>query len=411
MNRREFLRAAGLVGGTAMVGGLGFVAYGGSPSRAARASRRPLPPTDSTGASDVTAELQAWLNSVPDGSRLIIPAGARYRVDGTLTIRGKKNWTITCPKGTKPVFTGEGAEGARERAQWFLDDCEDIKFHRIRTEGSNRNYVYNVALESQSAWWIAGCKRVELSECEAEWTYGDFVQVQGHTIKDVGHPYADGVWIHDCTTRHIGRIVLVTNNARNVLFERNRCHENKRSFWDAEPNFRDQQVEQIHIQDNVIGSSEATSAHFEAGGGKPTDRPIQNIVVQRNHFERVSASLRFGLPRGTYSTHFPRRQHIYWSQNHSTTPTSFPYALSFKETNFIYARDNTQRIGASRHYMQLINSCGWSKNSTQPNDVTRPDGSVHSMYSVIAPCNMNPAPNHIPTGVPKPSPVWPFTRA
>jgi hypothetical protein len=411
MNRREFLRAAGVVGGAAMLDVLGPFGYRAAPARAAIVSRRPPPRIDSTGASDVTKDLQSWLNSVPDGSRLVIPSGARYRIDGTLAIRGKKHWTITCPKGTKPVFTGEAAEGARERAQWFLDDCEDITFHRIRAEGSNRKYVYKVALESQSAWWIAGCKRVELSACEAEWTYGDFVQVQGDTIKDVGHPSADGVWIHDCTTRHIGRIVVVTNNVRNVLFEKNRCHENQRSFWDAEPNFLDQQVEHVYIQENVIGSSEAASAHFEAGGGQPTDRPVQNIIVQRNRFEHVSASLNFGLRRGTFPTQFPRRQHIYWSQNHSTTPTSFPYALTFKEANFIYARDNTQKIGASRRYMALISSCGWSNDSTRPNNVTRPGGSAESMYFVTEPCTVRPAPSPTPAHVPDPPHVWPFTRA
>jgi hypothetical protein len=411
MNRREFLRAAGLVGGAAILDAPGLVAYGGSSSRAANASRPPLPPIDATGASDVTADLQAWLNSVPDGSRLTIPAGARYRIDGTLAIRGKKNWTITCPKGTKPVFTGEAAEGARERAQWFLDDCEDIKFHRIRTEGSNRRYVYSVARESQSAWWIAGCKRVELSECEAEWTYGDFVQVQGDTIKDVGHPPAEGVWIHDCTTRHIGRIVLVTNNVRNVLFERNRCYENQRSFWDAEPNFLDQVVENIYIQDNTIGTTGAASAHFEAAGGKPTDVPVQRCIIRRNHFSGVSASLTFGLARGTYPNPFPRRQHIYWCENRSTTPTGFPYALTFKEANFVFANDNIQKIGAGRRYIALIRSCGWNNNSTRPNHVTRPDGSKHSMYSVIEPCNLSPGPNHIPRSAPEPLPVWPFTEA
>jgi hypothetical protein len=411
MNRREFLCTAGLIGGVAMLDLLGSVAHRESPARAANVSRRRLPPIDSTGSSDVTSDLQAWLNSVPDGSQLVVPPGARYRIDGTLSIRGKRHWTITCPKGTKPVFTGEAVEGGRERAQWFLDDCEDIMFHRIRAEGSNRRYVYNVALESQSAWWIAGCKRVELSACEAEWTYGDFVQVQGDTIKDVGHPHADGVWIHDCTTRHIGRIVLVTNNVHNVLFEKNRCYENERSFWDAEPNFRDQQVQHVFIQDNVIGSSEAASAHFEASGGKPTDRPVQDIIVQRNQFEGVSASLTFGLPRGKYPTHFPRRQHIYWSQNHSTTPTTFPYALTFKEANFIYARDNTQRIGASRHYMALVRCCGWNTNSTRPNKVARPDGSTHSMYSVSEPCNLNSAPDHLPSRAPAPPQVWPFTEA
>ena len=44
MSRREFLRAAGLVGGAAMLGGPGLVACGGSSSSAAKVPRLPLPP-------------------------------------------------------------------------------------------------------------------------------------------------------------------------------------------------------------------------------------------------------------------------------------------------------------------------------------------------------------------------------
>jgi phospholipase C len=44
MNRREFLRLAGLMGGAAMLGGPGLVACGGSSSRAAKVPRLPLPP-------------------------------------------------------------------------------------------------------------------------------------------------------------------------------------------------------------------------------------------------------------------------------------------------------------------------------------------------------------------------------
>jgi hypothetical protein len=95
----------------------------------------------------------------------------------------------------------------------------------------------------------------------------------------------------------------------------------------------------------------------------------------------------------------------------STTPTSFPYALSFKEANFIYVRGNAQKIGASRHYMALIGSCGWNNNSTRPNNVARPDGSTHSMYSVREPCKVSPTPNDTPSRVPEPPPDWPFSEA
>jgi hypothetical protein len=388
VTRRRFLQIGGAVAlGAAVTGCRGGGGGKGSqkgrvtalPGKIARNFQR-----------DVTAELTAWIAAQPDGTTIEVPAGARYRINGTVAIRGKKNLTLTCPTGVKPVFTGEAVEGIRERTQWYLDRCEDIRFHRIRTEGSNRSYVYNVDLEAQSAWWIAGCKRVELDQCEAEWTYGDFVQVQGGTIKDVGHPPAEDVWIHDCTSDHIGRIQLVTNSVRRLRFNRNRCRNQRRSFWDAEPNFLDQIVEHVYIEDNDIDD-----AHFEASGGKPTDVPVQYVVIRRNRFNPGPASLTFGLPRGT-GTPFPRRQHIYWVDNVATAPTAFPTAIALKEANFCMVRGNKQPLGAGRKYLAAIRSCGL--NIDVPVDGTREA------------CNVTPVPSPAPASVPEIPAVWPFPR-
>src|SRR4051794_30833598 len=49
---------------------------------------------DGTGTTDVTSQLQSFLNGVPDGSTIELPAGGRYRVEGTLTLQDRHDLTI-----------------------------------------------------------------------------------------------------------------------------------------------------------------------------------------------------------------------------------------------------------------------------------------------------------------------------
>ncbi len=356
---------------------------------------------------DETADVARQINDAPNGSGVTFTG--EHHIDGAVRIRGKKGLTISGGMFTGAGITYDEARtdftvAERTRCQFFLDDCEDITFRNVRVEGSNRAWHYVVSLEAQSAWWIAGCKRINLDHCEAEWTYGDFVQIQGASVKDVGHPHADGVWVHGCKTDHIGRIQLVTNNVRNVLFESNQTRNQRRSFWDAEPNFADQIVENIWIKNNDVDD-----AHFEASGGKPTTTPIRRVMVRGNHFTGP-ASLNYGLPVGTSTISFPRREHIYWIDNTSDTATNFPYALVFKEANYVLVDGNTQPIGKGRRYVASQRSCAWNFGH---NDVVRPDGSTGSMYYILDPCNVTPAPAPKPAAGDHPivpPNVWPFTR-
>jgi hypothetical protein len=421
MRRREFLRVAGLVGGAAMLGAPGCAALSGrwSPVMSSAKNVYTVPGgIDRTGATDVTSALQAWIDSVPDGgslstpSVLSFPAGCTYRIDGTLRIQNRHNLVFACLSRT-PItkFTGEGVvynesgsftTAERTRCQWFVKSSTSIKFSRLRAEGSNRLWHYVVGLEGQSAWWLEGPgSGYELDRCEAEWTYGDFVQLQG-----AGSAYIDGCWIHDCRSDHIGRIQLVTNNVKRCLFENNTVRRQRRSAWDAEPNSTLAVIEDVYIRNNEF----TDGGHWEAGGGQPgIPNPMTRVVIQSNRCPNGAMSLTYGLPRGTYPTEFPRRQHIYWVDNWSPVATDFPYALVFNEANFIYAKNNTQLIGPGRCYVQMNRSCGWSASSIQPNNVSRPDGSTGSMYYVQNPCNVTPAPSPVPSGLPPLPADWPFS--
>jgi len=49
---------------------------------------------DQTGVSDVTEELRAFFETVPDGSTVRFPADASYRVEGTLLFPDRHDFTI-----------------------------------------------------------------------------------------------------------------------------------------------------------------------------------------------------------------------------------------------------------------------------------------------------------------------------
>ncbi len=111
---------------------------------------------DATGATNVTAALQSWINGVPNGTAgspniLRFPGGSKYRIDATVRLENRSWLTFDTSSGVAE-FTGEGVVynealtnqgAARTRAQWFLEDCTGITFRRIRTEGSNRSYHFS----------------------------------------------------------------------------------------------------------------------------------------------------------------------------------------------------------------------------------------------------------------------------
>jgi hypothetical protein len=344
---------------------------------------------------DETGLVQQQINDTPDGGTIDFK-GRRYQVDGTVRVNGRKGLTIanaTFAAGntydiTRTDFTRE----ERTRSQVSVSGgSEDITIRNVHVEGSNRDWIssYQVpdnGLEGQAGFHIGGAKRVEFDRCSAEWTHGDAFSIQGGGNNETGHIPAEDIWIHDCTTRHIGRIVFLHNNVRRAVFERNHSTYSHRPVWHSEPNFSDSIVEDVHILDNVNGIGTEMTGSWK--GGKPTTTPIRRIVVARNRGEGVSLAGVFGLFGAS-----PRREHFYWVDNTSDTIHPAPHVVSLYQATSVMVRGNVQPLRKGGAFLTSQRSCGVNAD-------------VDGYYE---PCDLTPEPA-APTVVPAIPPEWPYPR-
>ena len=92
-----------------------------------RTTLTPPATIDATGTRDVTAELQSFLNKVPHHATITFPAGARYRIEGTLKMRSRNDITIN---GNGATFfatqESDGTVNPRIRSQWDFQNMSNL---------------------------------------------------------------------------------------------------------------------------------------------------------------------------------------------------------------------------------------------------------------------------------------------
>ncbi|MEJ6644246.1 MAG: hypothetical protein QNL33_13435 [Akkermansiaceae bacterium] len=96
-----------------------------------------VPATIATGLEKgVTAELNEFLKSAPDGSTIAFPEKAIYRIEGTLHLKDRKGITIdgkgTTIRATDPLpdygkkDNYSGWKTVRTRSQWLVENCQEM---------------------------------------------------------------------------------------------------------------------------------------------------------------------------------------------------------------------------------------------------------------------------------------------
>jgi len=115
---------------------------------------------------DVTAELNAFFASLKDDTRVEFAAGARYRIDGTVTIADRKRITVV---GNGVLFRAfeRGADHAksenyagwkktRNRAHLRIKGCRDIVVRDIEVHGAHPNPGREGEFGSRASRWFSG---------------------------------------------------------------------------------------------------------------------------------------------------------------------------------------------------------------------------------------------------------------
>src|ERR1700722_18523288 len=170
----------------------------GSPSHVVQVPKS----IDATGKADDTQALQQFIAKVPNGSVIQFQHNGRYRVEGTLFVRNRRNLT----------FDGEGSlmfvttRGAPDRAQWWIKDGSNIVFRDLAVRGDNPNggvakAAYVAKLATQHGFRFEGVNGAEIDNVQVTDVYGDFVYVS----RDKQKVPSRNVWIHNSTFRRNGR--------------------------------------------------------------------------------------------------------------------------------------------------------------------------------------------------------------
>jgi hypothetical protein len=258
---------------------------------------------DATGAADVTDGLNTFFASVPDSSTILFPAGAQYRVEGTLLLIGRRKLTIE-GNGATVLATTDGSGVTpppllahlwpRGRRQFLFSGGADIVVRNLVVKGANPNAgtgdsAYKAPLEAQHGFEFAGVRGGELDHVTVSDVYGDFVYLGASGGQQASH-----IWIHDSHFERNGRQGVSFTGADTVLIERNYLAEVRRAHFDIEPNLATDEIRGVTIRDNRFGPGRLL---FLASGGAPGT--VEDITIANNVLIGKALIIQVTPPVGT----------------------------------------------------------------------------------------------------------------
>jgi hypothetical protein len=253
---------------------------------------------DSTGLTDVTADLQAFVRASPAGSVICLAPGGQYRMDGQLHLDARDDLTID-GRGAR-LFATERSSKAR-----ILIDhggsgitIRDIEIEGYWPEAGTADAVV-LAYQGNHGIAIGGAEDVEIGpDVVIRNVGGDGVYLTAGSVGGV-QQWADGIHVHDSTIERNGRMgVAITDGARNVVVEHNDLDAIALYAFDIEPNAQvfdgvPAGAEHVRFSDNEVGRyglSPVLVPWLFAGTG---EGPQSDVEVSRN--VSTAGPLRIGV--------------------------------------------------------------------------------------------------------------------
>jgi hypothetical protein len=314
------------------------------------AARPPVPVQDpgtgidATGASDVTANLQALIDRTLDGGTVRLKPGADYRMEGTLLLEERHNLRIE-GNGARIFATTRDGSGTRHRHLRIVGGA-DVVVSRLEIQGANpyaglddRGYVPE--LEGQHGISLEGVTDVELDRVHIHDTYGDLVYISRH---EGDRRWSERVWIHDSTLERSGRQGVTVGAGRDIVIERNRLTDMRRATVDLEPTTPSWGADNVHILDNEVGPGRLL---FVAAAG---DGPVNRVVIARNRLQGRALSFWMLAEEGE------RRQRAWVVDNTSDVPMTAP-PLRFSRVDGVIVHGNRQSIDETGALVRAEDSC------------------------------------------------------
>jgi Right handed beta helix region len=349
---------------------------------------------DATGATDVTADVQALLDRTPDGGVVQLEREGDYRVEGTLVVEERHDLRIE-GNGAR-IFATSTAD--RTRSHLKIVGGSDLVVHDLEIHGANPHaglgdQAHVADLEAQHGIALEGVIDVELDRVYIHDTYGDNVYVSRH---EGDRRWSERVWIHDSTFARTGRQGIAVVAARDVVIERNWITHMRRAAIDLEPTTQSWGADNIHILENLVGPGRLL---FVAAAGAG---PVNWVVIARNTLQGRDLGVWVVPPEGD------RRQR-FWVVDNTSDILAVKQPLQFTRTDGVIVRGNRQPVDERYALVESTDSCdvAITKNDIAPG--TRVMVGQSRDCNFILPVDPPEPPQVAGRGQPAPTPPPPTT--
>jgi Right handed beta helix region len=302
----------------------------GSVAVAPAATARHTRGVDATGATDVTADLQALIDKTPDGGVVQLERDGNYRVEGTLMVEDRRDLHIE-GNGARILAT---STGDAHRSHIRVSGGSGLTIRNLEIEGANPHAglgdrAYVSELEFQHGISLEGATDVELDRVNVHDTYGDLVYISRHDDRRV----TERVWIHHSTFARSGRQGIAIVDGRDIVIERNTFTDMRRATIDLEPTAWGWSAENVHIIDNEVGPGRLL---FVAAAGVG---PINRVVIARNTLRGRDLGVMMKSPED-------RRRRHFWVVDNTSDFTAKATPLRFTRADGVIVHGNRQAMNA-----------------------------------------------------------------
>jgi hypothetical protein len=257
---------------------------------------------------DVTAGLDRWLASVPDGATAQL-AGGCYRIDGTVTLQDRHDLIVDGGGATFSAVSPTGdlttadqpSKAARTRSHWRLSGGSGITLRALTIQGANPSGGtapdgYVEKLEAQHGIDIAGTQAVDIDHVAINDVFGDFVYFGPSPARNGQPAVFSGGRVHDSTMVRNGRQGIAITGGKGIQIDHNTIGDTRRATFDLEPNEgAGWGIDDVTITDNEIGPGRLNLVSM-AGAG-----PVHDIRIVGNILHRAMTVDVRGSGTGTRS--------------------------------------------------------------------------------------------------------------
>jgi Right handed beta helix region len=301
---------------------------------------------DGTGATDVTAAFDVFIDKVPADRVVELGRNARYRIEGGLKITWEHGLTIHGNGATIFATT----TGTTNRSNLSIQNSTDIVITDLHVVGANPHAglgedAYVPTLGGQHAFDVRTSDGVSLVRVTGSDTYGDFVYL-GKMEKSA---WSNHIVIRDSTFARSGRQGMSMTAAHNVIIDSNSLSEIHRAAFDFEPIAAGFGVDHVVIRDNTIGSGTLRFVAAVSYG------PVDQITIEHNTLPNRPLSIEMeelsGLTRYDWKVIDNTAGTVYAS----TAKT----VMSFQHIDGLEVSGNSQEFLADRQMIGAIvtNGC------------------------------------------------------